>query len=86
MRKGYFLPSSDILGLSGDPVVFLILLLCWLSVQFHDSKRWYGIGFPFAALLMLYIAWRSMLVIYLNDGINWRGTHYSLKELKANKV
>jgi glycosyltransferase involved in cell wall biosynthesis len=67
-------------------VVFLILLLCWLSVQFHDSKRWYGLGFPFAALLMVYIVWRSMLVIYRNNGINWRGTHYSLAELKANKV
>jgi glycosyltransferase involved in cell wall biosynthesis len=67
-------------------VVFLILLLCWLSVQFHDSKRWYGLGFPFAALLMIYIVWRSMVVIYLNNGINWRGTHYSLAELKANKV
>jgi glycosyltransferase involved in cell wall biosynthesis len=67
-------------------VVFLILLLCCLSVQFHDSKRWYGIGFPFAALLMVYIVWRSMVVIYLNNGINWRGTHYSLAELKANKV
>jgi glycosyltransferase involved in cell wall biosynthesis len=67
-------------------VVLLILALCWLSVQFHDSKRWYGIGFPFAALLMVYIVWRSMLVIYRNNGINWRGTHYSLAELKANKV
>jgi glycosyltransferase involved in cell wall biosynthesis len=67
-------------------VVFLILLLCWISGQFHDSKRWYGLGFPFAALLMVYIVWRSMVVIYRNDGINWRGTHYSLAELKANKV
>jgi glycosyltransferase involved in cell wall biosynthesis len=67
-------------------VVLFILALCWLSVQFHDSKRWYGIGFPFAALLMVYIVWRSMLVIYRNNGINWRGTHYSLAELKANKV
>jgi glycosyltransferase involved in cell wall biosynthesis len=66
--------------------VFLILLLCWLSVQFHDSKRWYGIGFPFASLLMVYIVWRSMLVIYRNNGICWRGTHYSLAELKANKI
>jgi glycosyltransferase involved in cell wall biosynthesis len=67
-------------------VVFLILLLCCISVQFHDSKRWYGLGFPFAALLMVYIVWRSVVVIYRNDGINWRGTHYSLAELKANKV
>jgi len=35
---------------------------------------------------MVYIVWRSMVVIYLNNGINWRGTHYSLAELKANKV
>jgi glycosyltransferase involved in cell wall biosynthesis len=67
-------------------VVFLILLLCYISVQFHDSKRWYGFGFPFAALLMLYIVWRSIFVIYWNKGINWRGTHYSLAELKANKL
>jgi hypothetical protein len=30
--------------------------------------------------------WKSMLMTIFNNGINWRGTHYPLAELKANKV
>ena len=45
-----------------------------------------GIGFPLATLLFLYIVWRSMLTILWNGGIEWRGTHYPLAELKANRV
>lgn len=59
---------------------------CWDTSRFHNAKRWYGIGLSMATLLFIYIVWRSMLMTFLNDGISWRGTHYSLAELKANKV
>jgi len=68
-------------------IIFLaILILCWDSARFYSLKRWYGIGFPLCSLLFIYILWRSMLLAIINNGINWRGTHYSLAELKANKV
>ena len=67
-------------------VVLLIMFLCWDIAQFHNSRRWYGIGFPISSLLFIYIIWRSMLMTLVNDGIRWRGTHYPLAELRANKV
>src|SRR6266404_2535720 len=52
----------------------------------HGAKRWHCVGFPVTALLFQYIIWRATLLTLVNDGIDWRGTHYSLPELKANKV
>ena len=45
-----------------------------------------GLAFPVGALLMTYIQWRTMLLNYYHNGIRWRDTHYSLAELRANKV
>lgn len=67
-------------------IVLVMVALCWDAARFSNSRPWFGLGFPFATLLFVYILWRSMLTTIFNDGINWRGTHYSLAELKANKV
>jgi hypothetical protein len=65
----------------------LVLIgLGWLNAPLAGVRRWHGIGFPLATLLFLYILWRATLKTILNDGIDWRGTHYPLSELKANKV
>jgi cellulose synthase/poly-beta-1,6-N-acetylglucosamine synthase-like glycosyltransferase len=45
-----------------------------------------ALGFPLAALLLVYIQWRTMLLTYYNGGMQWRDTHYSLAELRANRV
>ena len=42
--------------------------------------------FPVAVLLLIYIQWRAMVLTYVRGGIYWRDTHYSLAELRANKV
>jgi hypothetical protein len=59
-----------------------------IVVQFgcHGATRWHCVGIPVTALLFQYIVWRTALKALWNHGINWRGTHYSLQELKANKV
>ncbi len=67
-------------------VVLLIILICWDNARFHNSRRWYGIGFPISTLLFIYIMWRSMLMTLMNNGIRWRGTHYPLAELRAKKL
>jgi len=67
-------------------IVMVIILLCWDGARFHNLRRWYGIGFPICTLLFIYIMWRAMLITIFNNGINWRGTHYPLAELKANRV
>ena len=66
--------------------VLILLALCWANAPLAGVRRWHGIGFPIASLLFLYILWRATLLTLWNDGIDWRGTHYPLSELKANKV
>jgi cellulose synthase/poly-beta-1,6-N-acetylglucosamine synthase-like glycosyltransferase len=46
----------------------------------------YGLGFPLASLLFLYVIWKAALLTLLRGGIDWRGTRYSLEELRANRV
>jgi Glycosyl transferase family 2 len=66
--------------------VAVLLALCWLNAPLAGVRRWHGVGFPLATLLFLFIVWRSMLTILSRQGIDWRGTHYPLAELKANRV
>ncbi len=37
-------------------------------------------------LLFQFILWRATFKALVNGGIDWRGTHYPLKDLKANRV
>lgn len=52
----------------------------------HRVNPLYGIAFPLTSLIFLYIVWRAAIVTLANDGIDWRGTHYPLAELRANRV
>lgn len=42
--------------------------------------------FPLATLLFVFIVVRSMVLALRRGGIRWRGTHYPLDELRANRV
>jgi len=66
--------------------VLVLLGLCWINAPLAGVRRWHGVGFPVATLLFLYILWRATILTLWNGGIDWRGTHYPLAELKANKV
>jgi hypothetical protein len=61
-------------------------LLAWFSARGMNVRPSTALGFPLAVLLLVYIQWRTMLLNHWQDGIRWRDTHYSLAELKANKV
>jgi len=67
-------------------IVLIILWLCWEAARFTGARRWFGVAFPLATLLFIYIVWRSMLITLATGGITWRGTHYPLSALRANKV
>lgn len=45
-----------------------------------------ALAFPLTVALFTYIQWRSMFLTYYRGGIRWRDTHYSLAELRANRV
>jgi glycosyltransferase involved in cell wall biosynthesis len=67
-------------------IVLVLALTCWDNSRFHHTNPWYGLGFPLAVLMFIAILWNSTLTTLRQDGINWRGTHYPLAELKANKI
>jgi hypothetical protein len=66
--------------------VCLIILAFTDSTRFHHSKAWYVLGYPVTTGLFAFILLRTMLLNLVQGGIYWRGTFYSLKELKANRV
>ncbi len=42
--------------------------------------------FPVTVALLIFIIWNATLRTLIGRGITWRGTHYPLAELKANRV
>lgn len=67
-------------------VVLLLTLLVADCASFHGARRWHAIGFPLATLLFVWIILRTMVLNLHQGGISWRGTFYSLEELRANRV
>ena len=64
----------------------LIAVIFWDSAKYLGLNRWYALGFPFATMLMIFIMWKAALRTVMKGGIEWRGTFYPLKDLKANKI
>ena len=57
-----------------------------VSAPLVGVRRRYALLFPILVLLFIYLLWNSARKTLVNRGINWRGTHYPLAELKANKL
>jgi hypothetical protein len=52
------------------------------AIQTPDVSPLYGLGFPLAAVIFVYIAFRSMAAAWRQGGVVWRGTHYPLADLR----
>jgi Glycosyl transferase family 2 len=66
--------------------VALINLLLLDSARRQGSSPWLALGFPLATALFAYIIVRTTLLNLWQGGITWRGTFYSLEELRRNRV
>lgn len=77
---------------TGSTLALYATSVTLLSLLFADSARqyglspWYTFAFPFTTTLFLFIIVRTLVVNLGKGGINWRGTFYSLKELRKNRV
>jgi hypothetical protein len=63
--------------------VVLIVLIFWTV---NGARVAYVLAFPAAAVLFIYIMWRSALIAVLSGTITWRGTAYPLSQMRANRV
>jgi glycosyltransferase involved in cell wall biosynthesis len=66
----------------------VVLAALWVIARYYrrysDISPAYVLVFPVAACLCLYAAFRSMAVTLRNGGVSWRGTLYSLSELRKH--
>jgi cellulose synthase/poly-beta-1,6-N-acetylglucosamine synthase-like glycosyltransferase len=60
--------------------------MAWRSAVGMGTPASCALAFPVTVVLFIYIQWRTMILNYYHNGIRWRDTHYSLAELKANRV
>lgn len=67
-----------------DILVLLSALAC--SARETGNPLSCALGFPLTIILFIYIQWRAIFLTYWNNGIQWRDTHYSLAELRANRI
>jgi glycosyltransferase involved in cell wall biosynthesis len=63
-----------------------MLLVAVDNQGFSGGRRWHGLLLPLGVVIFNYILLRSMVVTLWQRGIVWRGTHYPLAELKANRL
>jgi hypothetical protein len=49
-----------------------------------DISTWNALFFPFSAVVLTFALLRSMLFTFKQGGVLWRGTFYSLDELRRN--
>jgi GT2 family glycosyltransferase len=77
------------LGFSATRLPALVTLAA-IAVLYRLVRRmggipvWTALAFPFSAVLILYSMVRSMVVTLRAGGVTWRGTFYSLAELRRN--
>lgn len=77
-----FLFTDSLFWLNIANIILTILLAARSAEQYRLSKI-YAVFYPIGILLLLFSAWKSCFVITKNDGVIWRGTHYSLSDLKS---
>jgi glycosyltransferase involved in cell wall biosynthesis len=67
-------------------IVAVISLVVADSARAHSFSPWYALGFPLSTALFTFIIVRTLICNLSQGGITWRGTFYSLEELRRNQV
>jgi hypothetical protein len=78
----WFAPGWTKLGFVLE--LFGLFLVYWRLRRLFDIHPLYFFANPVGALLLIYAMLRSLVITLRQDGIVWRGTKYSLAELRAN--
>lgn len=65
-------------------VALTFYMSVFIAQQFRLEKK-FAFFYPLSMLILLYTTINSIISTYSNKGVIWRGTHYSLADLK-NKV
>ncbi|HSU12891.1 glycosyltransferase [Longimicrobium sp.] len=68
--------------------VAVAIVLCLFAGAAREQRvpMLYGLAVPLASILFIVVIWNATLYALMHRGIEWRGTHYPLDELRANRV
>lgn len=80
---GLFLTDGVSAALCGG-IVAVSILSAGDAARRHRMPWYFGVGYPVAAVLFVYIVIRTMLLTLMQGGMYWRGTFYRLSELRKN--
>jgi glycosyltransferase involved in cell wall biosynthesis len=68
-------------------IALACILYLYVGMSLHsDVRPWYFLLHPVSTALFIYITLRSMCLTLWNGGVEWRGTVYSLQELRRGLV
>ena len=65
-------------------ILSTILVYAYRGRYLGEEIPWYPILHPIGICIFIYAMLRSATTIIVNGGVEWRGTRYPLKELKAS--
>lgn len=71
--------------LNAGSVAVMLGLGC-LQPRYTGGRWWHGLFLPFGMAVFAFSLLRSQAVTHWTGGITWRGTHYPLPALKANRL
>jgi glycosyltransferase involved in cell wall biosynthesis len=77
-----FVPGA--LRCAGLVTAVAIALVYRAYGRISGFSAWYAVLFPVGGLLMVFALLRSMVVTWKQGGVLWRGTLYTLEELRKN--
>jgi glycosyltransferase involved in cell wall biosynthesis len=89
---GVFLPLLAVVAAVGPErwlwaaTIAVMLGVAMDNHRFDGGRWWHGLFLPMGIAVMDYVLVRSMVLTFWRGGIIWRGTHYPLRELKANRL
>jgi len=89
MLAPYVLPlidSSPVVLLLSLCSIAMILAAYAISARQHRLPPWIGLLHPLACLLFAWAFARSAILTVAHGGLEWRGTFYSIRELKRGTV
>ena len=67
-------------------LLVFVLYACRKRISGGRTSTWYAALHPFSVCVFVYALLRSVYKALASGGIEWRGTEYSLEQLKRNEV